>query len=1024
MAINIGLDIGAVSLKLAAIGAPADAELLERLTTKNPDGFFAAEFPAAAALGGRPLALSRYRRIQGSPMQSTFDLLKEFYEHVPEEKVEGIRVTGSGSELIAKVLGIYFENEFRAVAKGVREFYPNVRTVFEMGGETSKYIHLEPTEHSKYLGIVDYQSSGDCAAGTGSFIDQQATRLLYSVEEVGPAACAASCAARVAGRCSVFAKSDMIHAQQKGYTTDQILRGLCDAVARNFKSAIVKGKQIVPPVAFVGGVALNQGVRNAMRETFQLREEDLFVPEYYCWLGALGAGIFETGETRKRSFKRIHQLRQHAGKQTFAFSDPLSMESVLLLRDRVKDVALPAAGKIDSYLGIDIGSVSTNLVVIDTGGNLLHEIYLRTQGRPIEVVDKGLAEIEQVLGDRLNILGVGTTGSGRELIGELVGADTVNDEITAHKTGAMHVSEQLGMERVDTIFEIGGQDSKFIRIDDGVVVDFTMNEACAAGTGSFLEEQAEKLCISIKGEFAQMALASTKPARLGERCTVFMERDVTSLLLKGAEVGDLAAGLAYSVALNYLNRVVRGRKIGDVIFFQGGTAYNDSVAAAFSQILGKRIIVPPHNGVIGAIGMALIAQEVMQQRGRPASKFRGYHLDRVDYKTREFVCKACSNLCDIKEFNIEGQRTYWGDKCSDKFRKRARTDRKPVVEDLIEYRDKILEQVLKPPTGHRKKVGIPRTMFFFDKFPFWCAYMQELGFDVVVSPRTDPVIAASGDELAIAQPCFPVKVAHGHVRKLLESGIDYVLLPNTLNEHSEKATEESHLCPWNQTLPFVVRAVPQMQSEAARGKFLVPTVNFRYGRKHVEKELAEFAKTVGISRRMSDRAVTAAYAAQGEFTELMLLAGSRALSALERTGDPALVLVGRSYNLYDRSINCDIPRKLRVQYGANVIPMDFLPVDEEDITDVNPNMYWNSGRRILAAARITRRRHNLHVVYISNFKCGPDSYIKSFMNEASGKPGLVLQFDGHSNDAGFITRCEAYLDSKGFLRCSPSATTT
>ncbi|MGZ4818491.1 MAG: acyl-CoA dehydratase activase [Terriglobales bacterium] len=1020
MPINIGLDIGAVSLKLAAIGSTGDAGRFERLTAKNPDGFFPAEFPAAAALAGRPLVLSRYRRIQGSPMQSTFDLLKEFYEHVPEENVEGIRVTGSGSEMIAKLLGIYFENEFRAVAKGVREFYPAVRTVFEMGGETSKYIRLEPNEQSKYLGIVDYQSSGDCAAGTGSFIDQQASRLLYTVEEVGPAACAASCAARVAGRCSVFAKSDMIHAQQKGYTTDQILRGLCDAVARNFKSAIVKGKQVMPPVAFVGGVALNAGVRNAMRDAFQLSDQDFIVPEHYCWLGALGAAIFETAEMRKRSFKRIHQLRQHTGKQVFACSEPLSMDNVLLLRDHVADVAAPAAGKIDAYLGIDIGSVSTNLVAIDSGGNLLYEIYLRTQGRPIEVVNAGLAEIEQALGDRLNIVGVGTTGSGRELIGELVGADTVNDEITAHKTGAMHVSDRLGMERVDTIFEIGGQDSKFIRIDDGVVVDFTMNEACAAGTGSFLEEQAEKLGISIKGEFAQMALASQKPARLGERCTVFMERDVTSLLLKGAEVGDLAAGLAYSVALNYLNRVVRGRKIGDVIFFQGGTAYNDAVAAAFSQILGKRIIVPPHNGVIGAIGMALIAQAVMEQRGHPPSKFRGYHLDRVDYKTREFVCKACSNFCDIKEFNIEGQRSYWGDKCSDKFRKRARTDRKPVIEDLVEYRDKVLEQVLKQAAGHRRKVGIPRTMFFFDKFPFWCAYMQELGFDVVVSPRTDPVIASSGDELAIAQPCFPVKVAHGHVKKLLESGVDYILLPNALNEYTAQRDEESHLCPWNQTLPFVVRAVPQM--EAASAKFLAPTVNFRYGRKHVEQELAEFAKALNISRRMSDRAVTAAYAAQGAFTDQLLEAGAQALDAIERSGEPALVLVGRAYNLYDRSINCDIPRKLRAQYGANVIPMDFLPLEQEDIREVNPNMYWNSGRRILAAARITKHRRNLHVVYISNFKCGPDSYIKSFMSEAAGKPGLVLQFDGHSNDAGFITRCEAYLDSKGFLRCSATAT--
>jgi predicted nucleotide-binding protein (sugar kinase/HSP70/actin superfamily) len=202
----------------------------------------------------------------------------------------------------------------------------------------------------------------------------------------------------------------------------------------------------------------------------------------------------------------------------------------------------------------------------------------------------------------------------------------------------------------------------------------------------------------------------------------------------------------------------------------------------------------------------------------------------------------------------------------------------------------------------------------------------------------------------------------------------------------------------------------------------VPTVNFRYGRKHVERELAEFAGSIGITRRMSDRAVTAAYAAQGAFTDQLMEAGAQALREVERTGEPALVLVGRSYNLYDRSINCDIPRKLRAQYGANVIPMDFLPLEQEDITEVNPIMYWNSGRRILAAARITRRQRNLHVVYISNFKCGPDSYIKSFMDDAAGKPGLVLQFDGHANDAGFITRCEAYLDSKGFLRCSATAT--
>src|SRR3954470_24015179 len=480
MSINIGLDIGAVSLKLAAMGTSDDTPRLEALIASNPE-FFAAQYPADSPFADRPLALSKYRRIQGSPIQSTFDLLKELYEHVPEETVEGIRVTGSGSQLIAKILGIYFENEFRAVAKGMRIFYPQVRTVFDMGGESSKYIRLEPTNQSRYLGITDYSSSGDCAAGTGSFIDQQATRLLYKVEEVGPVACEASCAARVAGRCSVFAKSDMIHAQQKGYSTDQILKGLCEAVARNFKSAIVKGRHVTKPVAFIGGVAQNEAVRNAMQDAFKIPDGDFFVPELHAWMGALGAAMFESEEWRKRTFKRIHQLKQHTGKQVFAGSEPLSMAKVNLLRDHVQDPPPPPPGtKVPAYLGIDIGSVSTNLVVIDEHGNMLHEIYLRTQGRPIEVVQKGLKEIEETISDMLDIRGVGTTGSGRELIGELIGADTVNDEITAHKTGSTHVCKILGMASVDTIFEIGGQDSKFIRLDEGVVVDFTMNEACAA----------------------------------------------------------------------------------------------------------------------------------------------------------------------------------------------------------------------------------------------------------------------------------------------------------------------------------------------------------------------------------------------------------------------------------------------------------------------------------------------------------------------------------------------------------------
>ena len=250
------------------------------------------------------------------------------------------------------------------------------------------------------------------------------------------------------------------------------------------------------------------------------------------------------------------------------------------------------------------------------------------------MVARGLKEIEEKVGDRIVVKGAGTTGSGRELIGKLTGTDTIRDEITAHRRGADHIARKFLNTRVDTIFEIGGQDSKFIAVDDGIVVDFAMNEACAAGTGSFLEEQAERLGISIVGEFAEMALSSVKPIRLGERCTVFIERDLNACLRRGARKEDLVAGLAYSVVVNYLNRVVRGRRIGDSIFFQGGTAYNDAVAAAFSRVLGKKIVVPPHNGVIGAIGAALLARDERMRTGKE-STFRGFSVEKISYSITE-----------------------------------------------------------------------------------------------------------------------------------------------------------------------------------------------------------------------------------------------------------------------------------------------------------------------------------------------------------------------------------------------------
>jgi predicted CoA-substrate-specific enzyme activase len=900
----------------------------------------------------------------------------------------------------------------------------------EIGGETSKYLRLEPDPATGTLGILDYGTNGDCAAGTGAFLDQQASRLQFAVEDIGRIADGASRAAQIAGRCSVFAKSDMIHAQQKGFTPPEVLRGLCNAVATNYKSAVVKGRPVVPPVVLVGGVSANSAVVRGLGEVFELDDGALFVPlaaESFGAIGAAAIGAESMGSADVEGIDLANRLAPHGtsigGKgAAFATSPPLNMDRVKLLRDRVKPYEFPEdESVVDAYLGLDIGSVGTKLVFIDEHGDVIHSIFTRTEGRPIEVVTRSLREMEAAVGSRVRVCGVGSTGSGRELVGELVGADSINDEITAHKTGATFVGDRLLGKRPDTIFEIGGQDSKYISLEpEGgdskgtVVVDFTMNDACAAGTGSFLEERAEELGVSIKDEFAKLALSSKAPVKLGERCTVFMERDVNVCMQRGARLEDVIAGLALSIGYNYINRVIRGRPIGECVFFQGGTAYNDAVAAAFGAITGKQIIVPPHNAVLGAIGAALLAKEKIDATGAQ-TRFRGYDVEQIDYGLREFTCKACANLCSVQEFKVEGEKTYWGDKCSDRFRKRTKTNHNAIIPDLVALRKELLaaDDEGDPPDA-TVAIGVPMAMYSYDLLPLWRRFWRDCGFKVIVSPETNRKTVRRGLDCTVAEPCFPIIVAHGHVADLVESKVDYLWLPNILSAETKFMDNQSHVCPWGQTLPFVLRQAPAFRSLG--GRFLCPTIRLREGPEALGKVLVEAAADLGVRPSVARQAFEAASAALERFRAQYQQAGCEALETLQRTGELGMVIVGRPYNIHDSGVSLSAARKLRDHYGVNVLPLDALPLADVDVRDVNDNMYWEYGRKILAAAKVVGDHPNLHIVYITNFKCGPDSFIKAFVRQASGKPFLTLQFDGHSNDAGMMTRLEAYLDSKGMLR--------
>ena len=1019
MSIRIGIDIGSVSLKIVALGESEDTPLLQRLCDENKTFRF---FSGITGKGAVPMALSECRPITRNSGEMTAELLEELYRLVPESMVTHMGITGSNGDVLAETLGLDPEKEIRAVSKAIGTFYPDIQTIFEIGGRAFNFIPLEKGEDEKKTRRRRKRhGAGACEEGIGFFLEQQADRMKLSIGAMGEAAAAATQAPRISRGCSVFIKSDMIHSQQKGYSPEEVLRALCESVAIKFKNNAVKGQPVIAPVALIGGVSQNKGVVKALLETFGLGPDELIVPELYAWCGAVGAAMGGgKPDAKQAQVPSLSDFRKEIPAEEEDPSDvlpPLSLANVTFLKEKITAPTVSSDGPIPAFLGIDIGSVSTKLAVIDEAGNILQDIYLPTSGRPVEAVTQGMADLKRIWGDRLDIQGMGTTGSGRELIAEIVGADTVTDEITAHKTGAVHISSMLGVAPPDTIFEIGGQDSKYIYIEEGAVTDFAMNEACAAGTGSFLAEQAETLNVLIREEFATLALSAPKPSDLGEFCTVVIAEDLIEKLHEGETIPNLLAGLSLAVARNYLNLVVRRRPIGKVVYFQGGTASNQAVAAAFGQMLGRPVIVPPYNGVIGAMGAAVIARDWVQT-GKLPTAFRGLDPQALSMSSRNFTCKGCNNCCDVKEMLVEGKKSYWGNRCADRYGSPVLSNRVPVIPDLIAFREKLFDDIAAEGLAEAKHtIGIPRALTHFDLYPFWHKYLTTLGMKVVLSPASDPKIIEWGQEIIEAQFCHPVSVAFGHVKYLTQTDTDYILIPGIESISCEDGGNASS-CSWMRMLPHFVTSSAGLASSADR--FLTPAISFRKGKDAVKTELFRVMARLGVSRMDSDAAAESAFAAQQTFRDQLLREGKAAVETLKKTGAHGILLVGRSYTLYDRSINCDTPRKLRARYGANVIPFDFLP-GEGPVS--GSNLPWESGVKIEIAARLAASMENLHMIYNCSFPCGPDAEIKPIARKVSDKPVLFLQFDGNGYDAGYMTRCEAFLASKGILQCAPDGET-
>jgi predicted CoA-substrate-specific enzyme activase len=980
--LSLGLDIGSISVNTVLVG---------------PDG---------------AVLVERYAWCHGRPFQVLSTEIAAILRSCPAATIDRVAATGTGGELAAELLGGMFVNEIVAQSAAVARLVPSARSVIEIGGEDAKLIRMAGVSGGApgappATRLADFTMNTICAAGTGSFLDQQAKRLGLAIErEFGELALKSENPPRIAGRCSVFAKSDMIHLQQIATPVHDIVAGLCFAVARSIRSNLARGRPLEAPVVFQGGVAANAGVVRALREVFGLADGDLVVPEHHAAMGAIGA-VFHARRVSEvaAGFAGLGRLADHLAKggATDGHLDPLRQPACELRKDAD---ALPAGGPpLEVSLGVDVGSLSTNVVLVDRQNRVVARRYLPTAGRPLEAIQRGLTEILEEVGDRVVVTSAGSTGSGRYLTGDFIGADAIRNEITAQATAAAFFEPD-----VDTIFEIGGQDSKFISLENGVVVDFEMNKVCAAGTGSFLEEQAEKLGISIVGEFGDLALASPAPAKFGDRCTVFMESDLNAHQQRGTATGDLVGGLAYSIVQNYLQKVVGTRRVGEKILFQGGVANNRAVTAAFERVTGKPITVPPHFDVTGAIGCAMLARDACPDG---QTRFKGWGVSRVPYALDRFTCAGCANQCEIHAVKVEGtaKPLCYGGRC-EKYEVEERRHRGRGIPDLFARRQELLlDGWTEEPADGRPSVGMARgLMMFWDQFPWWRTLFRELGARLVLSRPTDRSLVTRSLESLVAETCFPVEVMHGHVRDLFERNPDFVFLPFIVDSAGEKDNPTcNYNCPWIEAYPFMVRAA--LEDERERAKLLVPTLHFRYGNGLVERQLTEaLAGPLGVDRRRVHRAVAAAEEAQRAFRLAVRREGDAVLASLPG-GGRAMAIIGRPYNTGDHHLNLDLPGKLR-ELDVLPVPMDFLRLDTAGVLADYDMMYWPNGQRILAGLRAVAADDRLSAVYLSNFRCGPDSFLLHYAREEMrGRPWLHLEVDEHSAGAGLITRLEAYLDS-------------
>ncbi len=888
--------------------------------------------------------------------------------------------------------------------------------IVSAGGETTMVYVL-----NRMGRITNVLTGNKCASGTGEFFLQQLRRMNVSLETAAQWA-ATETPYHVSGRCSVFCKSDCTHATNKGIPKAKVTAGLCKMMANKILELLRKIEK--RNIMLIGGVAQNQMMIQYLRKEIP----DLIVPPEAPYFEALGAALWGLQ----------HETIPLPSKSKLIASEASAFDTLPPLKnfEHMVEFKTLETGKVQLHdeclLGLDVGSTTTKAVLFRNRDDaILASVYLRTNGDPVEASRQCYQSILNQIKNKVDpaqvfITGLGVCGSGRQIAGLHALTDAIINEIVAHANAAVYFDPG-----VDTIFEIGGQDAKYTYVTNRVPSDYAMNEACSAGTGSFLEESAyETLGVKME-EIAGIAVKGERPPNFNDQCAAFIASDIKNAIHQGIEPEDIIAGLVYSICMNYSNRVKGNRPVGGKVFMQGGVCYNKAIPLAMAALVGKPIIVPPEPGLMGAYGVALEVKKRLELGLLQKQTFNLQILaDRKVTYRDPFACKGgkerCDRRCEIAIIEIEGKRYPFGGACNRYYNLRHNIQGDTSGLDLVSVRQQLVFEkhgAVRTNNKPRGRIGINKSFLVNTYYPLYSTFFSELGFEVVISGPP----SQEGIDQKNAPFCYPAELSHGFFHSLLHSSetLDLIFLPHFKAVPDQIGSLSSQVCPLVQGEPYYLRATFQnklCELKQKGTKILTPLIDLTKGLESSQKALLEAAVQAGVSIKEGKEAFKKALQQQRACLTEMKALGEKALKELQANPEKiAVVLFARPYNGFVGEAHKGIPHKLASR-GIMVMPLDFLPLED---LDSKRHMYWGMGQLLLKAANFVKRHPQLFGTYITNFSCGPDSFIIGYFRDIMGrKPSLTLELDSHTADAGLETRIEAFLDIVSAYRQLMSAKKT